>query len=85
MASIRVGKTTWPTILESLKKAWKVVAQQRAELVGNVLPVPDRVLLRTCQHSNRLNELRVNILWLRLPLDVGKGPKTAGSTGDSER
>jgi len=27
-ASIWVGKSTWPTILESLKEAWKVVAQQ---------------------------------------------------------
>jgi hypothetical protein len=42
-------------ILERFEERRVVLAQQRAQLVGDLLPVPDRVLLRPRQDGDGLD------------------------------
>lgn len=42
---------------EGLQGGWVVLAQQRAELVGQLLPVPDRILLGSGEHGDGLGEV----------------------------
>ena len=39
----------WSAILKCFEKRWVILAQQRAELVGHVLSIPDGILLGACQ------------------------------------
>jgi hypothetical protein len=52
-------QTTGPAVFERLQKRRVVLAQQGAELVGDLLAVPDGILLSARQHGNSLSQLRV--------------------------
>ena len=45
---------------KAARKAGVVLAQHRAQLVGDLHAVRDRVLMGTRKHMNRLRQLRVN-------------------------
>jgi hypothetical protein len=53
-ASIRMRQTTGPTALEGFQKRGVVLAQEGAELVGDLLAVPDGILLSARQYGDGL-------------------------------
>jgi hypothetical protein len=47
-------------ILEGLDERWVTLTQQGTEVVSDVLPVPDGVLLGAGEHADRLGQLGVS-------------------------
>jgi hypothetical protein len=61
--------------VEGLQRRGEVLPQQGSQLVGQLLTVPDRVLLGTGEHGDRLNQLGVG--WQR-PVVVCVHPQDVG-------
>jgi hypothetical protein len=59
-ACVRTGQATRPNVLEGLEEGGIVLPEQRAELIGYLLPIPDGVLVCARQDGDRLGSLGVD-------------------------
>ena len=66
-----MGQSAWTTVLKGFDKGRVILAEQRAELVGDVLPIPHSVLLCARKYGDRMGQL--GVCWqgpMRCPVDA---------------
>ena len=82
-------QATRTAALKSFDECRVVLAEQRAELVGDLLAVPDGILLSARQHGDGLRQLRVGWQWpMRGPVgaqNVGQQLSVNGRTWSAPR
>ena len=59
-ACVRARQATWSHVLEGLQEGGVVLPEQRAELIGQLLSAPDRILVGAGQDGDRLGSLGVD-------------------------